>query len=176
MYRCTFIACLLILACNNQPAATKNTSATNKKQYYPYSPLYQTDFTKGDEAKANTVLNIWKGYESGNFSSYLAHFAEDVTMVFENDRFTDKKDIAVEKLRVRRKHITTTQIHVEYWQPVFMPRLQEHWVFIWGRFEGTIRRNDLESWNIHQVWKFNKDGKIYFMQEYKSRFEWSKPD
>ncbi|MES2883111.1 MAG: hypothetical protein V4676_13255, partial [Bacteroidota bacterium] len=72
----------------------------------------------------------------------------------------------------QRKKITTTQCHVDFWQPVFIKNLNQQWVLIWGKHEGTIAGSNRDSWSVHQVWKFNAAGKIFFMQEYKSRFYW----
>ncbi len=161
--------CLAMVCCKQkEKAATTKASP----QYYIYAPRHDADFANGNPAFAATVLQVWKGYESGGFSSYKKYFADSVQMVFADEQIIGTATTVLNAWQKQREKITTTQCHVDFWKPVYIKNLNQQWVLIWGKHEGTTAGNNRDSWSVHQVWKFNAEGKIFFMQEYKSRFYW----
>ncbi|MES2883110.1 MAG: hypothetical protein V4676_13250, partial [Bacteroidota bacterium] len=85
MIKIVLVICFAMVCCKpKEKAATTNASP----QYYSYAPRHDADFTNGNPAFAATVLQVWKGYESGSFSSYKKYFADSVEMVFANEQIT----------------------------------------------------------------------------------------
>ena len=47
---------------------------------------------------------------------------------------------------------------------------KEHdWVAIWGTENGTMKDGTKKSINLHEVWQFNKDGKVALIRQYSSK-------
>lgn len=168
MYRTAALILFILTGCSSPP---KERSATSvKPQYFVYAPNYSVDFTNQRPDYAAMVLKIWKGYESGSFAPYTDYFADTVQFMFEDQLLIGKKQALLKQLNDRRRHISTIQCHIGFWHSAFVKEKNEHWVLLWASQEGTTGETSRDSWNFHQVWRFNQEGKIYQMQEYKSRF------
>jgi hypothetical protein len=168
MCRISVFVLLLFTGCSTPPKEPVTTP--DKPQYFVYAPNYSVDFTLQRPEYAATVLKIWKGYESGSFTSYADYFTDTVQFLFEDRMLIGNKQDLLKQWNERRRHISTIQCHIGFWHSAFVKEKGEYWVFIWASHEGTTGETSRDSWNVHQVWRFNQQNKIYYIQEYKSRF------
>jgi hypothetical protein len=169
MQKFLYILLLFVLSCGRKPSGTETKPA---EVYYPFAPRKDVDFEKGDKNFANIVLNIWRGYSSGNVKGYRKYFADSLKLVFNDKVITGRSDSVLNIYQDRRNKLSTLQAHIDYWQPVFEKEKQEDWVLLWVTHEGTKPDKKMDSYSIHQVWKFNQEGKIFLMQEYRSSWDW----
>jgi hypothetical protein len=174
MIRVCVIVCLFCLACKNKVGlkvkhATWGESPT---AYYPFSPREDINFKKGNTQLSEIVLNVWKGYEAGNVKSLGTYFADSAIMVFHDRQLSGKTDTVLQQYQRMRDKYMAVQCHIDYWQPVFDENRKEYWVLLWAKTEGTLQNRKIDSWSVQQVWKFNQQNKIYFMQQFDSQFWW----
>ena len=162
---------LFTFSCGNKSGG-ENEEAKEVKVYYPFSPRMDVDFENGNKNYANIVLNIWRGYQSGNIKGYRKYFADSVSLFFHEKLIEGKTEDALKIYQERRDQLASMQAHVEYWQPVYVKNKNENWVLLWINQEATDRNKKLDSWSMHQVWKFNAQGKIYMLQEFRSAWYW----
>ena len=45
----------------------------------------------------------------------------------------------------------------------------ETWVCVWGKEVDTHNNNKIDSVDLHEMWMFNKDGKIAYMGQYQAK-------
>jgi hypothetical protein len=167
------IIILLVIFFSSCGEKTENTTAPEKKVYYPFAPRLDVDFEKGNKEYSGIVLNIWRGWSSGDLNNYKKYFADSVQINFYDEKFSGNAATAVAAIQKRRNKLSALQAHIDYWQPVYLKEKNEHWVLLWIVHEGTLHNKKLDSWSFHQVWKFNTGGKIYGMQEYRGIWEWN---
>lgn len=118
------------------------------------------------------VVKFWKGYEHNQFEPYKQMFTDSVQLIFPEGAFKGPRDEAINYMKKRLDHISTLQVHVLFWQSIFVTAKKETWVLIWVSLEGGTSTKPVNtSSNIHQVWRFNPAGKVYAVQEYQSQFQ-----
>ena len=171
MNKLLLLIVLFSFSCGNKSSSEKD-EAKETEVYYPFSPRMDVDFEKGNKNYANIVLNIWRGYQSGNIKGYRKYFADSVNLFFHEKLLQGKTEDVLKLYQDRREKLATVQAHVEYWQPVYVKNKEEHWVLLWVNQEATDKNKKLDSWSMHQVWKFNAEGKIYMVQEFRSVWYW----
>lgn len=174
MIRAYVIVCLLCFACKNKAELRlKHASwGDGTPMYYPFSPKEDINFKKGNTQLSGIVLSVWKGYESGNVKSLGGYFADSVVMVFHDRQLSGSTDTVLHQYQRMRDKFMAVQCHIDYWQPVFDENRKEYWVLVWAKTEGTLQDRKINSWSVQQVWKFNQQNKIYFMQQFDSQFYW----
>jgi hypothetical protein len=167
---CLFFVVVLTASCSSKK--TEADQPKKEKVYYPYAPRLDVDFSGGDDTKAKIVLNIWRSIAGGDLSTSATYFADSLTMVFPGKRISGGKDSILQIFQTQRAGLSTLQPHIDYWKPVFNKEKNEDWVLIWLNQEGTKPDKTLDSYAVHQVWKFDVAGKIYQVMEYRSQWEW----
>jgi hypothetical protein len=169
MHKLVYLTLVLFLSCSEKKPAVPTKPA---EVYYPFSPRKDVDFQNGNKKLANIVLNIWRGYTSGNVKGYRKYFADSLKLVFNDKVVAGQSDSVLNIYQQRRNKLSTLQAHIDYWQPVYEKEKNENWVLLWVTHEGTKPDKKLDSYSLHQVWKFDGSGKIFLMQEYRSSWDW----
>jgi hypothetical protein len=166
-----FILFILILSChstkNDDEGIEKNSSG--KPIYFPYAPRYENGFEAGRSEYIKVVLDIWKEYETGDVRKKSKSFADSVTFIFRDEEYKGKKDSVLSKYKKRRDNYSYVQNHIDSWMPAYAKDHDDYWVFLWGRQDCTDKEGGFKALQVHEIWRFNKEGKINFMQEYVSR-------
>ena len=168
----TSVLLLLLFSFPSCKEKTKKAEPKTPEVYYPFSSRLDLDFLEGNKQYSNIVLNIWRGYSSGNLLSYREHFADSIKLVLHDETISGGTDSILKVLQLRRDQLSTVQAHIDFWQPVYEREKNEHWVLLWVSHEGTRHDKKLDSYSLHQIWKFNDEGKIFFMNEFRSGWNW----
>ena len=130
------------------------------------------DFENGNPENARVVLEVWKALESGNVKEQSKYFADSIILVFNDAVLQGRKDTVLSQYFRRRNAFPAMQVHIDYWQPIHVKGPGQEWVLLWAQTDGIKKDRSTEAKALHQVWKFNRTGEIYFMQEYSSIFWW----
>lgn len=165
----------LIVSCDSKDPAILNVNNQQEKEkevYYPFPARFDIDFEKGNKQLSNNVLHIWKGLVSGNMNAYSKYFNDTIYFALNDRRMYGAKDSILNEYLERRKKLDVVQVHIDFWHPVYNKEKDEDWVLIWVSHMGTKPDKTQDAFTIHQVWKFNKQNKIFEMQEYKSLWNW----
>ncbi len=62
--------------------------------------------------------------------------------------------------------MTSVKSTIHAWVPLKSMDMNEDVVCIWGNEENTMPDGKIENKEIHEVWWFNKDGKIHEMRQW----------
>jgi hypothetical protein len=173
MQKLLFVAMMVIVialvACNSDKK-TETAAATEtpvEKPNYAYTPEYSSSFEMGKPKYSETVLKLWKDYDNGNFSSSKDLFADSVEMYFrDGTSMHNVRDSIVGGAQEFRNGFSKVESRVSAFFPVRATDKNEDWVCVWGTEVSTTRQGKIDSVYLHEIWRFNKDGKVDFMSQY----------
>lgn len=174
-----FVLALLISAfvgCNtaddSKVDAMKSPADTVKQDnlIYPYTPVYSSKFEIGDPNHALAVLNLYKDWDNNTLDN-SKHLFADVDSFFFSDGtiLIGSRDSLISVSKKMRNSLGTVQSEVQAWVPLKSTDKNENWVAIWTREIKTATSGKKDSTNLHEVWRFNKDGKIDLVFQYEQK-------
>ena len=171
-----FIALFVfVLSCNEKAETTTATSdsakvATTADVTYPYPAEYSSNFEMGNPEYGKMVLNLWKDFDNNSMDNMGQYFADSVTMNFPGMTLVGTRDSVVgvsKNYRAMYKEVKSTMSAV---LSVKSTDKGHDWVLLWGKEVTTDQRNKMDSTNLQETWRINKDGKIDVMYQYKRDF------
>lgn len=176
-----FIALGSIIACENKtgnennqmgaigPGPSVTDSVNTDSINYPYTASYADQFSMGNLRHAQTVLNVWKNWDSGNMSQSNDAFADSVTMVFaDGSTLKGNRDSVLKVSQQYRDSYDTISSNLEAVVPLMVDEKNESWVSVWGT-EVTTKNGKKDSMKLHETWRLNNAGKIYHVQQYSAK-------
>ena len=166
---------LLIISCNDQvngpgakgdSVASAKTSAPAPYEYITKS-TYSSQFELGDPKQADIVFTLWKLFDANNLDQGLNYYADTVEL-WTNDgwKYRGPKDSLMDIMKRLRGVYTAVKTDVAAIIPLRIIDRDENWVCIYGTEYLTIK-NKVDSADIQENWRFNKEGKINMMHAYK---------
>ncbi len=149
-----------MLLCSNSFAQT----ATG-----PYKATYSSDFKMGKAALANRILELWKDWDDNQLDRH-DYFSDTVTMMFADGMVMKGKKENLEAAKKYRGSFTKVVSTIHAWLPLTSNDRKEDVVCIWGQEVNTLADGKEETRDIHEVWWFNKDGKVASMRQWTAKF------
>jgi hypothetical protein len=165
---------LFIVACNsNTPETTAEATtvaaaetAAPAKHEYATKPWYSSDFEIGDYKNGDVVVALWKQFDDNNLDAGLNYFADTVSMSFADGfQYTGTRDSLMKIVKGMRSGFSAFRSSIAAIVPLRSIDKDESWVCIWGT-EYTTMKNKVDSAEIQENWRFDKNGKIAFMHSY----------
>jgi len=135
----------------------------------PYKATYSSDFKMGKSALATRILEVWKDWDDNQLDRH-DYFADTVTMMFSDGMVMKGKKENLEAAKKYRGSFTKVVSTVHAWMPLTSNDRKEDAVCIWGQEVNTLPDGKEETRDIHEVWWFNKDGKISSMRQWTAKF------
>lgn len=171
-------AMAFIAACNSStPAPAENaksadSSSTKVKDIQsPYAIMYSSKFTIDDPKNAESLLALWKSFDNGDLSSAKDLFADTVEMNFADGmRMRGSRDSIISMGQAYRNTMTAVSDEVHAIMAVKSTDKDGHWALIWGTEKNTHKNGKVDSVDLQETWKFNKDGKAELMYQFKADY------
>ena len=135
-------------------------------QTLPYTAAYSSNFKIADPSYAAKVLTLWKDFESNTLDKHTDMFADTVTMLLAEGAPVKGKAENLAGAKAYRSSLKSYKVTVEAWTSLKSVDRNEISVGIWGVEEVTDKDGKQSTHRIHEVWGFNKDGKISLMMQY----------
>ncbi len=173
-----FAALAFATACNigtdkSKSEAGKEPDAVPPKQEvlnYPYTPDYSSDFEIGDPKNALTLLKMYKNWDNNTMDNSKNDFAENDTMIFSDGyMFAGSRDSLFTMANKVRGKMGTVVDSVHAWVPLRSKDKNEEWVLIWAREIATDAKGKKTTKELHEVWRFDKNGKINLVYQYEQQ-------
>ena len=170
-----FTTIAFLAACTSSADKTKtetvdtsgSDSAKQVSLTYPFTPDYSSDFEIGDAKNAQTLLELYRNWDNNTLDNSKSSFAENDTMYFaDGNMFAGSRDslfIVANKMRGQMGSVVDS-IHA--WVPLRTRDKKEQWVAIWAREISTNAKGVKKSKELHEVWRFDNNGKINLMYQY----------
>jgi hypothetical protein len=168
------IAYLFVLvSCNsNQPASTEPAKPASDSMAVqninsPYEVQYSSKFVMGNPKYAENVLTMWKDFDNGNLSAHKDFFADTVTALLSSGaRMHSSRDSVIASIQKYRNSLAAAVDRVDAVTAVRSTDKNEDWVLIWGMETDTYKNGKIDSVNLQETWRINKDGKADLLLQY----------
>ncbi len=134
----------------------------------PYKANYSSKFKMGNQKYANMILDMWKDWDD-NMLDRHDYLADTVTGYFPDGSVVKGKAAFIESGKKYRSGFTTVKSVVHAWVPLRSEDRNEDAVCIWGDEEDTTPDGKTTKSSLHEVWFFNKDGKISAMRQWTAK-------
>ena len=166
---------IAFVACNNDPKvesmSVSGDSASKKESpaavTYPYEINYSSQFEISDAQHSKIILDLWKDFDNGDISVHKDYFADSVEMIFTDGyRMHNVRDSIIASTNGYRSQYSSIKSTVDAVVPLRSTDKKENWVSVWGK-EVSTKNGKTDSVDLHEVWRFNKDGKVDLMMQYK---------
>ena len=176
------IAALLLftLACNSDStvATTDTTAATpavtevaaTVAHTFAVKPTYSGAFEIGDYKQADIVVELWKQYDDNTLDKGKDYFADTVTMwMADGWQYHGTRDSLLKLTKKSRSEYGTVKSVLVAIIPLKSTDMNSNWVSIYGNEYLTNKKNKVDSSALQEAWRFNKDGKIDVMHQYRRK-------
>lgn len=161
---------LAFIGCNSEDKAkvqsvtSKNDSTNNVT--YPYEISYSSKFEMGDPQQSKKILELWKDFDNGNLDNLKDYFADSVQMFLsDGSMMHNVRDSIIAAVNAYRNMFSAVNSQVDAIIPVRSTDKGENWVCVWGKEVHTMK-GKVDSVDLQETWRFNKDGKVDFMLQY----------
>lgn len=109
---------------------------------------------------------MWKDFDNGDVSRHKEYFADSVEMLFpDGSRIHTTRDSAIASTNAYRGMYSSVTSRVDAVLPTKSLTDSVNWVCVWGMETHTMK-GKTDSVDLHEVWRFNKNGKVDFMMQY----------
>ena len=168
----------LFVACNSGnkeevasvgPAKDTSATAAAENVTYPYTAAYSSKFSIGDAKNAQMILRLWKDWDNGDLSKSKDVFADSVEFNFwDGTKMHTSRDSAVAAAQNMRNTYASVSSRVDAFIPLKSTDKDENWVAVWGMETHTDKKGKVDSIDLHEVWRINKDGKTDLVFQFAS--------
>ena len=136
---------------------------------YPYTADYSSNFVISNPANSKKILELWKDWDDNAFDRHLNYFADTVVMYLSDGMVIKGKDSTLAGAKRFRGSMSTATSNVHAWIPLKSVDKNEDWVAVWGTEVDTYPDGKTDSRDLHEIWRFNKDGKVDLMRQFSSK-------
>lgn len=145
-------------------ASTNIPANSSSSMSMDYNPRY-TNFAIGNAANTKIILDLWKDWDDNQFNRH-DYFADTISMMHENGKMTTGKANVIKEAMDYRGSMTSAKSSITAIIPLKSLDFNEDWVAVWGHEDDIMSDGKKQGREIHEIWRFNKDGKIDYMQSY----------
>jgi len=161
-----FMFVLLIGANYVEAQGPKKPKAKSMKPVMAYEADYSAKFSIADDTYSSIVLGLWKDFEENNFERNVKYFAEDITAEFSDGEIVSGRDNLVNGAKAYRATLTDFSTKILSYISLRSDDKDENWVAVWGEDSFTDEKGNKVIHNLHELMRFNKEGKIDYMRQY----------
>ncbi len=133
---------------------------------YPYTAEYSSKFKMGNPKYSRMILELWKDWDNNQLDMHQDYFSDTITYQTPTGEVIRGKDKFVSTGKQNRDMLSNVKSSLEVWIPLKSIDKDQDWVAVWGREDDTDKSGKMTSNMIHEIWGFNKDGKIVFYRQY----------
>ncbi|WP_188936534.1 hypothetical protein [Puia dinghuensis] len=176
MPRTPALALLVFLAaCHSTPStpatdstmAKTDSAAMMKPIESPYQIAYSSKFVIDDNKNAESVLKLWKVYDNGDLSAGKDLIADSIRIYLgDGTEMRGSRDSMTAAVQAFRNSFAAAVSRVDAVMAVKSTDKNEHWALIWGTETDTHKDGKIDSTDLQETWRFNKDGKADVVYQY----------
>ncbi len=134
----------------------------------PYKASYSSNFKMGNQKYAKMILDLWKDWDDNAFNRH-DYFSDTITAYFPDGSMVKGKSAFMENSKKYRDGFTAVKSIVHAWVPLLSEDQKMDVVCVWGQEDDTTADGKSTKSNLHEVWFFNKDGKISAFRQWMAK-------
>lgn len=131
-----------------------------------YTASYSSNFKMADPSYSDKILTLWKDFENNTLDKHVDMIADTVTMMFAQGTPVKGKAENLAGAKEFRGSLKNYKVTVDAWMSLKSVDRNENVVCVWGNEDFTDKDGKHITQRIHEVWGFNKDGKVSLMMQY----------
>ena len=164
-------AMLGILFLGTAEAQTDKTKTKDQMQAAKgtYTATYSSKFEIGNAALTQVIVNLWKDWDADTLDQSAGMFADTLTMYFPDGSMVKGKDQNLAEGKKYRGQFKAVKSTIHALVSLKSVDHNENWVAIWGTEEDTAQDGKITQVSLHEIWRFNKDGKIDVMRQFQAK-------
>ncbi|MEO6148764.1 MAG: hypothetical protein ABIN95_13480 [Mucilaginibacter sp.] len=166
MLKIAILFCLLLFVSHISKAQVTNNTAVQKEVAYPYKINYSAEFEPIDAQKGKMILDLWKDFEANQLDKWKDKLADTVAMWFPTIQMRAGRDTIIARAKGYRNSYKSVVRKVDVVMSTRSTDKKTDFVLIWGKETFKNQQNKSESIELHEVWAFDKNGKIETIEQY----------
>ncbi len=111
---------------------------------------------------------MWRDWDDNAFDRH-DYFADTLTMILPDGTVTKGKVANQEGAKKFRGGLKSSRSTIDAMIPLRSTDRNEDWVAIWGTETNTWPDGKVETRDIHEIWRINKDGKVNMMRQFQAK-------
>ena len=135
----------------------------------PYTAVYSSNFEMGDPAKSRLVLEMWKDFDDNALDRHADILADTAKIFLSDGQVLTGKDNMMSGIKMYRNSMTTLSTDIHAYMSFKSIDKNHDWVAVWGTENMTMKDGLKNSSNLHEIWRFNKYGKVDEIRQYSSK-------
>jgi hypothetical protein len=132
----------------------------------PYTATYSSRYVIGNPAMSRMVLQLWKDYDNNTLDNSANMLSDTLTAVLADGMVIKGKEAFLSGIKGYRNGFMTVSSEVQAWISTHSLDVNKETVCIWGTETDQKPDGTTQSINLHEVWFFNKDGKVDGFRQY----------
>lgn len=132
-----------------------------------YKASYSSNFTIGSPEYSDKILMLWKDFENNTLDKHIDMLADTVTMMFADGSVVKGKAENLKNVKEYRGSMQNYKVTLHAWLSLKSDK-NENVVCVWGSEEYTNKAGKQVKAGTHEVWIFNKEGKVGLMMQFAS--------
>jgi hypothetical protein len=135
----------------------------------PYTAMYSSNFRIGNPTYSSMVLNLWKDWDDNMLDRHVNWFADTLQYLSSTGNVTKGQTNVLDLVKKSRNSFTASKTTLDAWIPLKSVDKNEDWVALWGQETDTYPDGHTDVYDLHEIWRINKDGKIDMIKQYTSK-------
>lgn len=160
----------LFAACNNEkksdaPAAEATDSAPAVT--LAYTPNYSSSFKIGKpEYSAMIVQGSWKDWETNSMDNMKSWVADTILAFHSDNTMVNGVDSLAARWKRGRAGYTSVIDTIHSVLSTYSTDKNENWVLVWAKEINTDAKGKIDTMELMETWRINKDGKADRLYQY----------
>ena len=131
-----------------------------------YTASYSSNFKISDASYSDKVLMLWKDFENNTLDQHIDMLSDTVSMTLSNGDRVKGRAENLAGAKEFRSSLKDYKVTIDAWTSLKSTDRNGNVVCIWGTESFTDKDGKKVTQRLHEVWGFNKDGKIDMMLQY----------
>ncbi len=131
----------------------------------PYTASYSSKFVIGNPAHTNMIVDMWKDWDENALDRH-DYWSDTVSIFLPDGTVMKGKAASLEGAKKFRGSLASSKSTIDAMVPLRSTDRNEDWVAMWGTETNTWADGKVETRDIHEIWKINKDGKISMVRQF----------
>jgi hypothetical protein len=161
----------LFTACNNETKSTSGAGADSTAAALsvtlPYTPDYSSSFTIGKpEYSAMILQGSWKDWENNTMDNMKSWVADTIVAFHSDNSMVKGLDSLEARWKRGRAGYTSVIDSVHAVMSIYSTDKNENWVLDWAKEINTDTKGKIDTIELMETWRINKDGKADRLYQY----------
>ena len=131
-----------------------------------YKATYSSNFVMDDAKYSNVILTLWKDFEDNTLDKHRSFFSDTITMLLADGKKVKGLENNLKGVKQSRNALKNYKTSVVAYMSIKSVDENKHFVTIWGDDNFTDKNGKKATVHTHEIWGFNKDGKVDYMAQY----------